>query len=95
VNATWRSASARRDGCGRPPGFRRRHRAETDITALIQRTLETVGGTDTTQVTAFTDRCPGLRAVLANADEAADFGIGFISPAPHEAGGGQSVDLQP
>jgi hypothetical protein len=42
-------------------------RAETDITALIQRTLETVGRTDTTQVTAFTDGCPGLRAVLANA----------------------------
>jgi hypothetical protein len=42
-------------------------RAETDITALIQRTLETVGWTDTTEVTAFTDGCPGLRAVLANA----------------------------
>jgi hypothetical protein len=42
-------------------------RAETDITALIQRTLETVGRTDTTGVTAFTDGCPGLRAVLANA----------------------------
>ena len=42
-------------------------RAETDITALIQRTLETVGRSDTTEVTAFTDGCPGLRAVLANA----------------------------
>ena len=42
-------------------------RAETDITALIQRTLETVGRTDTTEVTAFTDGCPGLRTVLANA----------------------------
>ena len=41
-------------------------KAETDITALIQRTLETVGWTDTTEVTAFTDGCPGLRAVLAN-----------------------------
>jgi hypothetical protein len=40
-------------------------RAETDITALIQRTLETVGRTDTTEVTAFTDGCPGLRTVLA------------------------------
>jgi hypothetical protein len=36
-------------------------RAETDISALIQRTLETVGRTDTTKVTAFTDCCPGLR----------------------------------
>jgi hypothetical protein len=42
-------------------------RAETDITALIERTLETMGRTDTTEVTAFTDGCPGLRAVLANA----------------------------
>ena len=42
-------------------------RAETDITALIQRTLETVGRTDATEVTAFTDGCPGLRTVLANA----------------------------
>ena len=40
-------------------------RAETDITALIQRTLETVGRTDATEVTAFTDGCPGLRAILA------------------------------
>jgi transposase len=42
-------------------------RAETDITALIQRTLETVGRTDTTKVTAFTDGCPSLRTVLVNA----------------------------
>jgi hypothetical protein len=34
---------------------------------LIQRTLETVGRTDTTKVTAFTDGCPGLRMVLVNA----------------------------
>jgi hypothetical protein len=42
-------------------------RTETDITALIQRTLETVGRTDTTEVTAFTDGCPALRMVLTNA----------------------------
>jgi hypothetical protein len=42
-------------------------RAETDVAALIQRTLETVGRTDTTEVTAFTDGCSGLRAVLVNA----------------------------
>jgi hypothetical protein len=42
-------------------------RAETDITALIQRTLEAVGWTDATKVTAFTDGCPGLRAILAKA----------------------------
>jgi hypothetical protein len=42
-------------------------RAETNITALIKRTLETVGRTDATKVTAFTDGCPGLRTVLINA----------------------------
>jgi hypothetical protein len=42
-------------------------RAGTDITGLIRRTLEAVGQTDTTEVTAFTDGCPGLRAVLVNA----------------------------
>jgi hypothetical protein len=42
-------------------------RAETGITALIQRTLETVGRSDTTEVTAFTGGCPGLRRILANA----------------------------
>jgi hypothetical protein len=42
-------------------------RADTDITVLIQRTLETMGRTDTAEVTAFTDGCPGLRTVLTNA----------------------------
>jgi hypothetical protein len=42
-------------------------RAETDITALIRRTIETVGRNDDTGVTAFTDGCPGLRTILANA----------------------------
>jgi hypothetical protein len=35
-------------------------RAETDITALIERTLGTVGRTDATEVTAFTNGCPSL-----------------------------------
>jgi hypothetical protein len=42
-------------------------RAETDITALIHQTLEAVGRTDSAKVTAFTDGCPGLRAVQTNA----------------------------
>jgi hypothetical protein len=42
-------------------------RTETDITALIKRTLETVGRTEVTEMTAFTDGCQGLRAVLVNA----------------------------
>jgi hypothetical protein len=41
-------------------------RADTDLIALLQRKLDTVGRTDITEVTAFTDGCPGLRAVLAN-----------------------------
>jgi hypothetical protein len=41
-------------------------RAETDITAVLQKILETVGRTATTKVTAFTDGCQGLRAVLTN-----------------------------
>jgi len=43
------------------------NRADTSITALIQRTLEAAGRTDTTQLTAFTDGCPGLRTILAKA----------------------------
>jgi hypothetical protein len=42
-------------------------RADTAITALIRRTIETVGRDDHTEVTAFTDGGPGLRTVLANA----------------------------
>jgi len=42
-------------------------RAETDFIALIQRTLETAGQIDTTEVTTFTDGCPGLRAILTSA----------------------------
>ncbi|WP_158932617.1 hypothetical protein [Acidisphaera sp. S103] len=42
-------------------------RSETDITALIQRTLETAGRTDATKVTAFPGGCPGLRTTLTSA----------------------------
>lgn len=42
-------------------------RAATDVKALIRRNLETVGRTDDTVVTAFTDGCPGLRSILADA----------------------------
>ena len=43
-------------------------KAETDLTALIQRTLETAGRLDATKVTAFTDGCPGLHAVLVKVE---------------------------
>jgi hypothetical protein len=42
-------------------------KADTDITALIRRNLETLGRTDDTEVTAFTDGCPGLRSILDDA----------------------------
>ena len=39
-------------------------KADTDISALIRRSLRTVGRTDDTEVTAFTDGCPGLRILF-------------------------------
>jgi len=42
-------------------------RAGTDIEALIRRNLETVGRTTDTELSAFTDGCPGLRSILADA----------------------------
>ena len=42
-------------------------KADTDIAGLIRRDLETVGQTENTAVTAFTDGCPSLRCVLADA----------------------------
>jgi hypothetical protein len=42
-------------------------KAGTDITALIRRSLRIVGQADDTEVTVFTDGCPGLRSILADA----------------------------
>jgi hypothetical protein len=42
-------------------------RSETDIKMLIGRNLDAVGRTDSTALTAFTDGCPGLRRILADA----------------------------
>src|SRR3954452_9920739 len=42
-------------------------RTETDIAVLIRRNLETLGRTSNTELTAFTDGCPGLRSILINA----------------------------
>lgn len=41
--------------------------AGTGIAELIGRALDAVGRTDDTEVTAFTDGCPGLRSILAEA----------------------------
>ncbi|MBV8520652.1 MAG: hypothetical protein JOY71_00695 [Acetobacteraceae bacterium] len=40
---------------------------DTDIAVLIRRSLERVGRTADTAVIAFTDGCPGLQAILAEA----------------------------
>ena len=42
-------------------------RAGTDLAGLIRRNLDAVGRTDGTALTAFTDGCPGLRRILADA----------------------------
>ena len=39
-------------------------RAGTDIAALIRRVLDTLGRNGGTELTAFTDGCPGLRSIL-------------------------------
>jgi hypothetical protein len=43
-------------------------RSDTDIKVLIGRNLDAVGRTEGTVLTAFTDGCPGLRRILADAD---------------------------
>jgi len=42
-------------------------KTDTDIKVLIRRGLEAVGRTEDTVLTAFTDGCPGLRCILADA----------------------------
>ena len=42
-------------------------KAGTDIRELIRRSLDAVGRTKDTALTAFTDGCPGLRRILADA----------------------------
>jgi hypothetical protein len=42
-------------------------KSDTDILELIGRTLETMGRTRSTRLTAFTDGCSGLRSILTDA----------------------------
>jgi hypothetical protein len=71
-------------------------RADTDISALIRRTLEAVARKDATKVTAFTDGCPGLRTILADVGVTQRPISGLVSYrdafATHEIGGGEFVD---
>ena len=48
-------------------GFGAVAKVNTDIGALIRRALDAVGRTGDTALTAFTDGCPGLRRILADA----------------------------
>jgi hypothetical protein len=43
-------------------------KADTDLKGLIRRSLDAVGRTEGTALTAFSDGCPGLRRILADAD---------------------------
>jgi hypothetical protein len=43
-------------------------KADTDLKGLIRRNLDAVGRTEDTALSAFTDGCPGLRRMLADAD---------------------------
>jgi len=52
---------------GRRQVFASVARSDTDIAELIRRNLETAGRTGETAVTAFTDGCPGLQSMLAEA----------------------------
>jgi hypothetical protein len=42
-------------------------KTDTDLAALIRRSLDAVGHTEATVLTAFTDGCPGLRRILLDA----------------------------
>jgi hypothetical protein len=42
-------------------------KTDTDIKVLIRRSLDAIGRAEHTELTAFTDGCPGLRHILADA----------------------------
>jgi hypothetical protein len=42
-------------------------KADTDIEVLMRRSLDAIGRIQGTELTAFTDGCPGLRRILVNA----------------------------
>jgi hypothetical protein len=42
-------------------------KTDTDLAGLIRRSLDAVGRTEGTVLTAFTDGCPGLRRILLDA----------------------------
>src|SRR5215218_9430328 len=42
-------------------------KTDTDLAGLIRRSLDAIGRTEGTALTAFTDGCPGLRRILLDA----------------------------
>jgi hypothetical protein len=54
--------------------------ADTDIKVLIRRSLDAVGRTEDTVLTAFTDGCSGLRRILDKAGVTEAGGCGMAKP---------------
>jgi hypothetical protein len=52
---------------GRRQAFGAVAKTDTDLAGLIRRSLDAVGRTEGTALTAFTDGCPGLRRILLDA----------------------------
>ncbi len=67
ANGSWRFASVTSRDPTEAGKYSALLRTDTDIAVLIRRNLETVGRTATTELTAFTDGCPGLRSILTDA----------------------------
>jgi hypothetical protein len=53
-------------------------KTDTDIEVLIRRSLDAIGRTEDAQLTAFTDGCPGLRRILADAGVAETPGLDWF-----------------
>jgi hypothetical protein len=70
-------------------------RAGTDIEVLIRRILDAVGRTEDTALTAFTEGCPGLRRVLADAGVTRRSSTGFMSQDRNSSRSKSPVPCQP
>ena len=73
--------------------------AGTDVVAPIRRTLDTLGRTSDTALTALTDGCSGLRAILAAVGVAAPpLQTGSVRPegcrGPHRPGNPQGSMME-
>jgi len=83
---------------GGPQVFGAVARSDTDIKMLIRRNLDAVGRTEGSELTAFTDGCPGLRRILEDAGAAELplldwFHTGMVLLHPEQTASGQSADV--